>query len=98
FTGAIETKCLAGYKQVKAFFEKEYPKEYHNQVIQYFLVNDDLETLHFVMYHDDMPEKLQMLIFEVSRADILNDMEVQKEVLQESNKEAQRLLEIIYGR
>ncbi len=47
---AIEVKCLASANHIKAYLTKEIPSEYEDQVIQYFVVNDDLETLYFVMY------------------------------------------------
>ena len=47
---AIEVKCLNSADHIKAYINKEIPKEYEDQVTQYFVVNEKLETLHFVMY------------------------------------------------
>ena len=43
-------KCLKSAHQVRAFFEQTFPKEYIEQALQYFVVIDELERLHFVMY------------------------------------------------
>ena len=47
---AVEVKCLAPANHIKAYLTQAPPSEYEDQVIQYFVVNDDLETLYFVMY------------------------------------------------
>ena len=50
YTGAIEIKCLSSAKHLEAYIERKIPKEYHFQILQNFIVNDDLESLHFVFY------------------------------------------------
>lgn len=96
YSEAVEIKCLSGYKQVKAFFDGTYPQEYHAQVVQYFLINQDLKKLYFVMYHDDMPDKLKLLIFEVKRGQVLEDMQAQKELLLDVNNKVEEMLAKIY--
>lgn len=68
-TEAVEVKCLSSAKVVKAFLEKKYPKEYAPQVLKYFMVNDDLEVLHFVIYTDVIPG-LELQIFDIKREDM----------------------------
>lgn len=68
-TEAVEVKCLSSAKVVKAYLEKKYPKEYAPQVLKYFMVNDDLEVLHFVIYTDVIPG-LELQIFDIKREDM----------------------------
>ena len=64
---AIEIKCLSSAKHIEAIITKEIPDEYSYQVIQYFIVNEKLKTLYFVMYDPRMPEHLQLHIIEITR-------------------------------
>ena len=66
---AVEVKCLSSAKVVKAFLEKKYPKEYAPQVLKYFMVNEDLEVLHFVIYTDVIPG-LELQVFDIKREDM----------------------------
>jgi hypothetical protein len=50
FPEAVEIKCLNSASHIKAVIENKIPDEYMSQVIQYFIVNDDLQTLYFVFY------------------------------------------------
>lgn len=54
-TEAVECKCLNSAAHIEAWLTKEIPTEYESQVIQYFVVNDDLERLHFCFYDPRMP-------------------------------------------
>ncbi len=54
-TASVEVKCLKSSLHVKAVWNKEIPKEYEDQSIQPFVVNDKLETLYFVFYDPRMP-------------------------------------------
>lgn len=50
-TEAVEAKCLSSAKHLKTFFEQKLPEaEYESQALQYFIVNEKLETLYFVFY------------------------------------------------
>lgn len=48
---ALEVKCLMGGNYVRAWLSDEIPKEHKAQAVQYFIVNPDLQTLHFVLYN-----------------------------------------------
>jgi putative phage-type endonuclease len=74
-TEAVEVKCLSSARHIEAYLTKEIPSEYEFQVLQYFIVNETLKTLWFVMYDARMPEKLQMHYFEVKREDKEEDIE-----------------------
>lgn len=64
---AVEIKCLSSARHIEAIITKQIPDEYSYQVIQYFIVNDKLETLYFVMYDPRMPENLQLHITKITR-------------------------------
>lgn len=103
---AVEIKCLSSEKVLKVWWDKmhnEYDtdmwcipsNEYQAQVLKYFMVNDDLETLYWVLYTDLIP-KLELQILEIKRIDIMNWIEdarmVEKRYL-ETLDEAEKILE-----
>lgn len=47
---AIEAKCLSSARHIEAYLTQKVPDEYEYQVLQYFIVNDQLQKLHFVFY------------------------------------------------
>jgi predicted phage-related endonuclease len=49
-TIAVETKSLSSARHLQAYITKEVPDEYKYQMLQYFIVNPDLETLYFCFY------------------------------------------------
>ena len=55
------------------------PKEYEFQVLQYFIVNDDLEQLHVVLYDPRFIENLQTVIITVDRETLKDDIETYRE-------------------
>jgi len=87
-TEAVEVKCLASSRHLEAWFEKKVPKDYWLQVIQYFIVNEKLELLHFVMYDPRIPQKPYFKIT-VTREEVAEEVEqylaYQKKVLEEVN-------------
>jgi len=89
-TEAVEVKCLSSARHIEAKLTGEYPKDYHEQIIQYFIVNDNLQILHFVMYDPRMPKHLQLIIFEIYRGEIEEEIkslhEYQTKKLEEINK------------
>lgn len=93
-THAVEIKCLASHKHIRAIIEGKYPDEYREQILQYFIVNDDLETLYFVMYDDRVPSH-PIEIFQILRSEVEEKLELYKEkqleVLKEINEIVERL-------
>lgn len=104
---AVEIKCLSSEKVLKVWWDRRHlttdgsdfwalpSNEYQAQVIKYFMVNDDLETLYWVLYTDLIP-KLELQILKIKRADIINLVEdareVEKRYLQTLD-EAEKILE-----
>jgi hypothetical protein len=66
---AVEVKCLDNAETIKAYLTGEYPKEYEAQVIKYFVVNEKLEKLYFVLYTDCIPG-LELQVWEIRREDV----------------------------
>lgn len=82
---AVEVKCLSSARHIEAILTKEIPNEYQEQVLQYFIVNDDLETLYFVFYDPRMPK--DFFYITVTREEVQKKvdeyLELEKQVLQE---------------
>lgn len=69
YVEAVETKCLSSANHIRAWLENEVPKDYFPQVIQYFIVNDHLKKLYFVLF-DPRISVHPLHIIEVERKDI----------------------------
>lgn len=74
FTEAVEVKCINSADHIKAVLENAYPDEYYFQALQYFIVNEKLEKLHFIMYDPSLTVK-QYIRFEINREDVQDDVE-----------------------
>lgn len=70
---AVEVKCLSSAKHLEAWLTKMIPSEYEAQVIQYFIVNEKLETLYFVFYDPRLPRSEFHL--EVKREEVADKIE-----------------------
>jgi len=86
---AIEVKCMGGKNHVKMWLTNTIPNEYEWQVIQYFIVNEELKKLYFVAYNPDIPIH-QLHTIEVTREQveekIASGRESQEAFLQEVDK------------
>ena len=67
-TEAVEVKCLGHARHIEALLTQVIPNEYHYQVLQYFVVNDDLEKLYFVFYDPQVTKDLFWI--EVTREEL----------------------------
>ena len=87
---AVEAKCLSSASHIEAWITKQIPDEYQYQKLQYFIVNPDLETLHFVFYDPRIPCKDYFTI-ETHRKDIekeiLETLEYESKILESVNAE-----------
>lgn len=94
---AVEIKCLDSWKVVKAYYEKHPPFDYEAQIIQYFLVNENLQKLYFCIYSDVFTNPdLGLQIFELKREDYREKIEltgmVQNATLKLVEREVQKLM------
>ena len=72
---AVEIKCLASSRHVQAILTNEPPKEYYAEYINYFLVNDKLETLYVCLYDSRFfMQHLQFKAFKIAREDIAYEL------------------------
>lgn len=71
---AVEIKAMGGKNHVKMWLTNKVPDEYEWQVVQYFVVNENLKKLYFVGYNPDIPVH-PLHIIEVKREDIALDIE-----------------------
>lgn len=83
---AVEIKCLSSEKVLKVWWDKKHldreesdfwaipSNEYQAQVLKYFMVNDDLETLYWVVYTDLIP-KLELQVLTIKREEVLDYIE-----------------------
>lgn len=55
YTEGVEAKCMGGKNHVKMWLTNQIPDEYMWQTIQYFVVNEKLQKLHFIGYNPDIP-------------------------------------------
>jgi hypothetical protein len=69
YTEALEVKCLKSAKHIQALVEKTIPDEYFAQAVQYFVVNDDLQTLYFAFYDPRIPYECKFHWIEIRRSD-----------------------------
>lgn len=87
---AVEIKCLSSEKHLQAIIENKLPEEYEFQVLQYFIVNDDLETLYFFMYDPRLPDTCDYKCFKVTRAEKQEEVDLylaqQKKLLEQAEK------------
>lgn len=88
---AVEIKCLSSEKVLKVWWNKKHleagkndfwaipSNEYQAQVIKYFMVNEELEKLYWVVYTDLIP-KLELQVLEIKREDVASFIEDAKKV------------------
>jgi hypothetical protein len=56
--------------------ENKIPDDYKWQIVNYFLINEDLETLDLCLYNPDMYlEKLRIHIIKVKREDLQDEID-----------------------
>ena len=73
---AVEIKCLSSEKVLKVWWQKNCcgkddfnsipSNEYKAQVLKYFMVNEDLEKVYWVVYTDLIPQ-LELQVLEITR-------------------------------
>lgn len=56
-TEVVEAKCLSSASHLEAYITQKVPSEYEDQIIQPFIVNDNLKTLYLVFYDPRIPAK-----------------------------------------
>lgn len=87
-TEALECKCLSSARHIEAFLTQSIPDEYEFQKLQYFIVNDKLETLYFAFYDPRLLAK-PFFFITVKREDVQKEvdeyLDYQRKTLAEVN-------------
>lgn len=82
-TIAVESKCLSSARHIEAYVKKliwgrsdweAVPDDYKEQDIQYFIVNDKLETLYMVFYDPRVTAK-EYFCLTIKREDVQEEIE-----------------------
>lgn len=88
-TIGVEAKCLAEWKHIKAIITNQIPSDYEKQKLQYFIVNDDLQQLDFVLYNDQFMPEFQTHIISFTRKEVQHEIDrylaYQRETIKEVN-------------
>lgn len=71
----IEVKCLDSKNHVKAWLTKKIPEDYFEQVVQGFVVNDDLKRRHVVFYDPRISIKPYVVIT-IEREEVEKEIEI----------------------
>lgn len=78
---AVEIKCLSSARHIQAICLNEPPKEYWAEYLNYFLVNDKLQTLYVFLYDPRfMYEHLKTKTFKISRSDVAYEIERMRDI------------------
>lgn len=88
---AAEIKCLDSGKHVEALLLKRIPDEYKYQILQYFIVNEQLELLHFAMF-DPRFIINQLLVFAITRAEKQQEIDVYLEIERKTLEEVDEIV------
>lgn len=91
---AVEIKCLSSEKVLKIWWDKKNQRsgdsdfwiiptnEYRAQALKYFMINEDLEKLYWVIYTDLIPQ-LELQVLEIGRQEVIDLIEDAKQVEKE---------------
>jgi len=79
---AVETKSLSQASHIQAYLTQQIPKEYEEQSIQYFVVNQKLETLFFCFYDPSIPQ-FPFFYITIKREDVQDEIDLQLSLLKE---------------
>ena len=71
---AVEAKCLSSGRHIQALLTKKIPDDYHYQKLQYFIVNDKLQTLYFAFYDPRLVAK-PFFTIAVKRKDVQTEVD-----------------------
>lgn len=71
---AVEIKCLSTAKHLQALLEQRIPSDYEYQILQYFIVFEELEVLYFTFY-DPRVVGHELFVIEVTRDEVAEKVE-----------------------
>lgn len=94
YSEAVEIKCLGSARHIEAIVENKLPKDYYFQALQYFIVIDELEKLHFGFYDPRIPAK-PFHIIEVTRNEMFADIEMYRDQQIKILEEVKEIVEML---
>lgn len=74
YTEAVEVKCLSTSRHLQMLVEGEVPEDYWWQMLQYFIVIDTLQKLHFCSYDPRMVGN-ELVVITVKREEVQEDVD-----------------------
>lgn len=92
YVAAVEVKCLNGARHLQAVIENKIPSEYYEQCVQYFIVNEKLETLYFTFYHPNIPSR-KLHVIEMHRSGMEDYIEELRQYEIDQLREIESLVE-----
>ena len=92
YIGAVEIKCISPARHLQAVIENKIPDEFESQKVQYFVVNDDLQTLYWLFY-DPRVTATPYHCIEVKREEIADKIEFFKQYQIDTLKEINEIIE-----
>jgi putative phage-type endonuclease len=88
YTGAVEVKCPTTKTVIKYMLAETVPSEYKWQVVNYFLVCEDLKELDFVVYDPRIiKDKKKLTVITVTRKDVDSAIDEARERLVQFRKD-----------
>lgn len=93
---AVEAKCLSSASHIEAWLTQEIPAEYYDQALQYFVVNDELETL-FVCFYDPRIPCKSFFWIEMSRESVKEKVEEYLKYEQDTLAEVNEIVATLSG-
>lgn len=94
-TEAVEVKCLGSAYHIEALLTQQIPKNYTDQILQYFIVNDQLELVYMVFYDPRLLTKqFFYLTIERDQEKVEQYLELERQILTEVNEIVEKLSEL----
>ncbi len=95
-TEAIEVKCLGSAHHIEALITGNIPSEYEDQVIQYFIVSDELKTLYLTFYDPRIKYKT-FFYLTITREQLEEKIEAYREQQETTLKEVEEIVNKLSG-
>ncbi len=92
YTKAVEIKCPRWKNYIKYLLEDKIPDEYKGQVLNYFIVMEDLDVLDFIIYNPDVSDSIKDIhIITVTRKDLQKDIDKAEEKVKDFRRKWEEL-------
>lgn len=79
YNHGVEVKCPGSKKFIRYMIDRHIPSEYLPQVIHYFIVIEELESLDFVIFDPRIQQKeFQMMVITVTRKELEKAINIRK--------------------